>query len=406
MITTIIKADKIVTVSSQGTIYNGAIVVQKGKILDIGTWQEINQKYPNPTTMIDYGDLVITPGLIDCHTHLLEFAPSSLYPVTKETQDLAAKAILLKTLASGITALGEQICGSPMLHWDVQDIKNSVSDFPLDISFATTSISIGLDPILHFTSVTGALAVEREKLVQPDIIKSIAQHSEFAGENIFINATPANFTPDVIPNAGEIIYSQEELNTIVSTFHGMNRKIGTHVAGQQGIGMALKANFDVLHHAHGITNEQIKQAAQKQVMIVATPLGGTHLPPNTIVEVIKLINANIVVAISSDGYLPPHENTVTFPKMMQGLIGPDSLMNIASPFMNELIQLGFDENDALSLITLNPAKVLQKEHRFGSLEVGKDANLLVSEGIPGLEVIDILSIKAVYFRGEKMIQRD
>lgn len=401
----IIKAEKIVTVSTLGTIHNGALVIKDGIIHDIGLWHVIKPKYKETTKIVDYGNLTISPGLVDCHTHLLEFAPTSLYPVTKETQSLAAKAILLKTLASGITALGEQICGSPMLHSNIDELKNSVRDFPLDISFATTSISIGLEPMLHFTSVTGSIAVERETLVQNNIIMSIAQHSEFAGENIFINATPANFTQDLIPNAGEIIYSQEELNTIVSIFHSMNQKIGTHVAGEQGIQMALNAQFDVLHHAHGITDEQIKQVANQNVQIVATPLGGTHLPPNTIDEVMKMNNANITVAISSDGYLPPHSNTVTFPKIMQGLIGPDSLMAIANPFLNELIQNGYNENEALALITLNPAKILEKDQLFGSLEIGKDANFLVTEGVPGLEVVDIEKIKAVYFRGEKMIQR-
>lgn len=400
------KASKLVTVSELGTILDGALIIQDGIILNVGTWGDIKQNVvETEDTLIDYGGLVIAPGLIDCHTHLLEFAPTSLYPVTKQTQLLAAKAILLKALASGITALGEQICGSPMLYTDVDELKKSVEDFPIDISFASTSISIGLETLLHFTSITGSLCVEKNVLVQPEIVRSIAKQNEFAGENVFINATPANFAKELVPNAGKIIYSQEELNTIVSIFHSLNKKIGTHVAGSEGIEMALKANFDVLHHAHGISSEQIERASKQNIHIVATPLGGTHLPPNTIEEVKKMIQANITVAISSDGYLPPHENTVTFPKILQGLIGPDSLMAIAHPYMKAITQLGYDENKALSLITLNPAKILEKESLFGSLSVGKEANFIVSEGVPGLEVVDTDRIKAVYFRGEKMIER-
>ncbi|MFY3793277.1 amidohydrolase family protein [Ureibacillus sp. MALMAid1270] len=401
----IVKASKIVTVSNTGTIVDGAMLIQDGKIADLGLAEEIKVKYGDSIPSVDYQDSVITPGLIDCHTHLLEFAPSSHYPITKETQILAAKAILLKSLASGITALGEQICGSPMLSCEISTLKQSIRDFPIDFSFATTSISIGLETLLHFTSVTGSLAVAREQLVDPEIVKEIANHSEFGGENVFINATPANFTKDLVPNAGEIIYSQEELNRIVSIFHSMNKKIGTHVAGKEGIDMALNAQFDVLHHAHGITKEQMERVSTQGVKIVATPLGGTHLPPNTIDEVIYMIHLGIPVAISSDGYLPPHENTVSFPKVLEGLIGPDSLMAIAHPYMKQLIACGYNENNTLSLITSTPAKILEKDHLFGSLEIGKDANFLVAEGVPGLEIVDIEKIKAVYFRGEKMIQR-
>nr|WP_106779632.1 amidohydrolase family protein [Lysinibacillus timonensis] len=402
----IVKARKLITVSELGTIDHGAMVIQNGKIMDIGSWNEIKLNYAESKIVVDYGDLVIAPGLIDCHTHLLEFAPSSLYPITKHAQLLAAKAILLKALSSGITALGEQLCGSPMLNTDIDELKISLKDFPLDITFATNSISIGFESILHFTSVTGSIAVNRDVLVHPDIIKVISKYNEFAGENVFINATPANFTKELVPNAGELIYSQEELHSIVSIFHSMDKKIGTHVAGKEGIEMALHAGFDVLHHAHGITEEQIERAATQNVMIVATPLGGTHLPPNTINEVIRMIKLNIPVAISSDGYLPLHENTVTFPKVMQGLIGPDSLMTIAHPYLVSMIDAGYDENDALSLITLNPAKILEKENLLGSLTIGKDANFIVSKGIPGLETVDLENIKAVYFKGEKYIQRE
>lgn len=382
------------------------MVIQDGKIVDLGHCEEMKVKYGNSIPILDYKNYVVTPGLIDCHTHLLEFAPSSLYPITKETQILAAKAILLKTLASGITALGEQICGSPMLYSEIPTFKLSVRDFPLDTSFAATSISIGLETLLHFTSVTGSLAVERKVLVDSEVIKKLASYSEFGGENVFINATPANFTKDLVPNAGQIIYSQNELNRIVSIFHSMNKSIGTHVAGKEGIDMALNAKFDVLHHAHGITDEQLVRVAKQGVKIVATPLGGTHLPPNTIDEVINMMHLRIPVAISSDGYLPPHENTVTFPKVLEGLIGPDSLMAIAHPYLKKMTECGYDENNALSLITSTPAKILEKEHQFGSLEIGKDANFLVAEGVPGLEIVDPEKVKAVYFRGEKLIQRN
>ena len=73
--------------------------------------------------------------------------------------------------------------------------------------------------------------------------------------------------------------------------------------------------------------------------------------------------------------------------------------------MKQLIACGYNENNTLSLITSTPAKILEKDHLFGSLEIGKDANFLVAEGVPGLEIVDIEKIKAVYFRGEKMIQR-
>ena len=53
--------------------------------------------------------------------------------------------------------------------------------------------------------------------------------------------------------------------------------------------MALDAGFDVLHHAHGITNELLEKASKQRVKVVATPMGGTHLMPNSPEDILKLV---------------------------------------------------------------------------------------------------------------------
>src|SRR5690625_1595638 len=102
--TYIVRAKKIVTVSDVGTIYDGAFAVTNGKIVAIGKWVDIRKQFRH-VSVKDYSRYVITPSLVDCHTHLLEFAPSGLYPITSTTQQLAGMAILLEALTSGITAI-------------------------------------------------------------------------------------------------------------------------------------------------------------------------------------------------------------------------------------------------------------------------------------------------------------
>ena len=48
---------------------------------------------------------------------------------------------------------------------------------------------------------------------------------------------------------------------------------------------------------------------------------------------------------------------------------------------------GLDKEDALSLITLNAAKILNLDHKLGSIKVGKDATLFISTG----DALDIMS---------------
>ncbi|MGM0903983.1 MAG: amidohydrolase family protein [Bacillota bacterium] len=399
-----IRGKKLVTVSELGTIYNGAMVIKEGMITAVDTWENLREQYPT-IDVINYSQEVITPSLVDCHTHLLEFAPTSLFPVTAETHFLAGKAILFNALSSGITALGEQVCGHPSIDFSVEDYRNAVKDVPIDISFATTSISVGFENLAHFTSITKSAGIKKKELSDTGLVKKIAVNSDYPGENLFLNATPANFTKQMVPRAGELIYTLEELKKIVLIYHQLGKKIGCHVAGEEGINLALDAEIDVLHHAHGITARQIEKVAKKGIPIVVTPMGGTHLRPNSPEEILELVTHEIPVSISTDAYLPPYPNVEWLPFPDRSLKGPDALMLIAHPAM-KLLKKDFDENEILALLTANPAKILGKQKQFGRLKPGLEANFLVAEGIPGLEVTKVEKIRMVFYQGVKVIDRN
>lgn len=407
----LIRAKKLVTVSERGSIADGGMLIAQGRIAKIGAWSEIEELHQGKELpLVDCGDRVITPSLVDCHTHLLEFAPASVYPVTEATQGAGGISLLLSALASGITALGEQICGHPNSRCTLRHYRQFAAQVPMDLTFSLSSITIGFARLAHFTAATGSRPVEKEQLLDPHILQTLAADSEYPGENLFLNATPANFTPDQVPRAGEMIYTQAELNRIVDLFHAAGKPIGVHVGGEEGIQQALDAGVDVLHHAHGITERQIAEAAARKVRIVATPLGGTHEPPNSPEQIARLVEAGVPVAISTDAYLPPHPKAFWPPfakptKAGRSLLGPDVLMAIAQPSMQLLAERGHTESEILSLITRRGAQILGKEHRYGSLREGLEANFLVATGVPGLEIASVEEIGQVYYRGVKVIDR-
>ena len=53
---------------------------------------------------------------------------------------------------------------------------------------------------------------------------------------------------------------------------------------------------------------------------------------------------------------------------------------------------GIDPEVALQMVTANPAKILGIDARTGSLELGKDANIIVSKG----DVLDMRSSDIVW----------
>lgn len=400
----IIRAGKLVTVSNRKTIHNGAMFIKNGKICCIGNWHDIQSQHPR-LPVHDLSRFVVTPGLGDCHTHLMEFAPFSLFPVTHKTQFHAAHVLFLNALTSGITALGEQVCGHFKSPHPIDSFRHAAKDAPLDISFSADSVSIGFEELAHFTSITRDRSVSLERLKCEEIIAALAEQSDYPGENLFVNATPANFTADQVPNAGNILYTLDELKRFTEIFHKSGKKIGVHVAGTEAIDMCLEAGVDVLHHAHGMTESQMRTAQRQGTRMVATPLGGTHLEPNSPDHIAQMTETGLNVSIATDAYLPPHPNQYWLPFKRDELIGPDQFMRIAQPAMRKLAETGHEENDILALITANPAGIMNKENQFGRLDIGLDANFLAATGIPGLEIADAEEIKRVYYRGELVVER-
>lgn len=396
-----IRCKKIITVSKKGTINDGVIIIEDGIIKEIGTYDEIKEKLQD-ITILNYKDKIITPSLIDCHTHLLEYASRALYPLTKYTYLYGGKSLLLTALINGITAIGEQICGNPICYISIDDYMDVSKDSPIRIKFSLNNITIGTLDFPHYCSASGNIPVEKNYLTNNNILTLLANKNQFPGENVFINASPANLPLSLVPRAGEIVFSKEELQSIVNVYHNNGSLIGAHVAGEEAIQLALDCGVDVLHHAHGITSKQVLKAKEQSVSIVITPLGGSHLSPTVNEDILELANSSINISIATDAYLPPSSN---LDLDIDKLYGPEVLLYISKPILKYLYQKGFDENYCLSLLTANPAKILGLDHIIGKLEVGMEGDFLVCNGIPGLEVDNCEDISCVFIRGKKVISR-
>src|SRR5699024_6070706 len=134
-------------------IYDGGMVINDGYIMEVGEIQELQKQFP-AFPIKDFSSNVVTPSLVDCHTHLLEFAPASLYPITQNTHFMAGKTIMIVVITSSITELSEQICGHPASDFSIADYRANIYDLPIDVSFAAASVCIGIEKLSHFTAVT------------------------------------------------------------------------------------------------------------------------------------------------------------------------------------------------------------------------------------------------------------
>lgn len=99
---------------------------------------------------------------------------------------------------------------------------------------------------------------------------------------------------------------------------------------------------------------------------VAVPMGYGELTGAYIWEIIELDRRGLCVSIISDAPIYSQE----------------SLLFQAG----EAVRYGMDHERALRTITINPATTLGVADRVGSLEVGKDADVVLFDGIPALDI--------------------
>jgi imidazolonepropionase-like amidohydrolase len=128
----------------------------------------------------------------------------------------------------------------------------------------------------------------------------------------------------------------------------------------------LAEEFDFFKLSLGHAEESYKIAdvlAEKEVVVVVGPLMITYDDEGNLVNLADdLVKHGVEINIMTDADVVQQE----FLRFQAAIA----------------IKYGLDPHEALKAITLNPAKLIGMDDRIGSLEPGKDADLVIFDGDP------------------------
>ncbi len=163
-------------------------------------------------------------------------------------------------------------------------------------------------------------------------------------------------------------------------------KAHAHQANDIFTALRIAKEFDVLITLEHVTDGSliVEELAQENVMLAVGPSLGHatkyELVNKSFKTVKDLVDAGCHVSIITDAPVIPQEN----------------LTLCAAYAMKE----GLDAFNTLKTITINPARHMGLENRIGSLEVGKDADIVVMDGccfeVASNVVTTIIDGKKVY----------
>lgn len=391
---------KIIPLVDDSIIETGYITVKDGVIQDVESSDHQNIE---TVQKVDAQGMYVLPSLVDSHTHLMEYATGEAHKTQGKAQKMAGIANLLSALKSGITMVGEHHLGHPIFNQSMDEYKEICAKLPIDVKLAYGCCILGTEPLATVSATHPGQVITKNDLSKEEYIK-MATYSDFAGENIFLNATVANLPLDLAPRAGETTYNNKELKDIVDIFHNNGKKIGAHIEGTETAKMFIEAGGDVIHHGHNLDPDIAQLMSKNKVCLVITPHAGTSSKPTSPDEVYHFYKNGVKIALGTDSLISVHPEADWIDLQQNYVVGPKDLLKISQPVFKCLLDNGVSIPEVLRLITINGREILESDE-LGHLIPGNAADLIVSDKIPGVETTEIESIKYVIKNGEIVIAR-
>lgn len=162
-----------------GMIQNGAVAVQDGKILAVGSTDEITSQYESDT-VIDASGKAVVPGFVDCHTHTV-YAGSRL----DEFEMQIAGKTYLEILAGGGGILSTVQNTRAASEEELFELSSKRLDSMLKLGTTTAEIKTGYgldaETEMKMLHVIEALEKEHPVRVVPTFLGAHAVPPEYKG---------------------------------------------------------------------------------------------------------------------------------------------------------------------------------------------------------------------------------
>jgi imidazolonepropionase-like amidohydrolase len=364
-------------VPGQQPIDGAVVVVADGQIEAVGRAADVAL---DELPVIDLGDATILPGLVDAHTHI------SLDVMAGNEALQAARPIEEQALRSVVHALQDLRAGTTTLR------LMSEKDF-VDVSVQRV-LTEGHFPAprlvsarrgIRSTNGHGNTAVVADG---PDAVRRAARENLRAGAQLIkLFVTGGVATPGTDPIVSN--FSRAEIAAAVEEAHRQGKPVAVHAYGGQGVDDCLEVGVDHIEHGIYMEERQYEAIARLDRWLVGTYTVFVEEPgpaanPTWPEEVRRKF------LLARDACLP----SIRLARRhgLKVALGTDAMRGRMADEAAVLVQGGYEPEDAIVAATRNGAIVAGVIDATGTLEPGKEADLLAVRGNP---LADIRALKEV-----------
>jgi imidazolonepropionase len=374
-----------------GVLTGGALAVAcwEGRILAVGAAADVGLEIAaaglpiNAFRRLDAHRGLITPGLVDAHTHLL-FAGTREGEWQMRAQGagyleiLAAGGGILSTVAATRAASNDELLAGGRTRLD-QMVANGTTTAEAKSGYALDAAGE-----LRLLELTGRLAAEGPVELVPTFLGAHAVPAEFRERPRGIEDYVASVITDQLPAVARQgiarfcdvfcekgVFSADQSARILRAAADLGFALrlhadelapsgGAELAAELSAAGCLSADHLAAPSEKGVA--ALARAAESGHPVVATLLPATSwfLGQRHFAPARRFIDAGIPVALATD-LNPGTSPTLSLPMVM----------SIAC------VEMGMTPAESLTAVTINAAHSLGLEDRIGSIERGKQADLVV-----------------------------
>jgi imidazolonepropionase-like amidohydrolase len=404
---TILKAARLIDGNGGPVAEQAAVLLHGDSISQIGTHETVQAPEGASVREVDYGDATILPGLVDSHVHLIGIgdgrAGDELVTLPDEVLTVQAAQNVRRHLYSGVTTVRD--CGA----------KNRTTFLLRD------AVEMGIVPsprlVLSGRPVAiigGHLSYFGIQATGPDECRAaVRQLIKEGADFIKITATGGSTRTSFSLRPS---FNVDELTGICEEAHKFGKHAAAHCASSQGMVNVLAAGIDtIIHGVHkeadgsDVYHPEISEKIAEQGVYVNPTLGGgvtrvrmlENTPDLSPAQQADLDASRAASQVRMDNVARMVEQGV----MMSA--GSDTAWGFyqMGDFQTEIeahAMAGMSNMDAIVSATRDAARSCWVDDSVGTLELGKQADVLVVNGNPDRDINALRNVADVYLAGNRV----
>ncbi len=342
------------------------LIVRGDKILAIVP----RQHYPHHPLVMNGHDALMTPGLIDCHTHLV-FAGNRATEWQQRLQgvsytDIAAKGGGINTTVQAVRNSSAQ----DLYRIATQRLQAFINEGVTTLEIKT-GYGLDLENEGKLLAVINALKMHHAIDIAPTLLAAHALPSEYQNQSqAYIDYVCREMLPQLAKThtfeavdvfCEKIAFTVEQSRQVYTVAKTLNKFIKGHCEQLSLLGGSeLVATFNGLSadHVEYLDESGVKKLAQQGTVATLLPLAFYFLKETQIPPIEYFRHHHVPMAVSSDF----NPGTAPFASLRLA-------MNMAAV----LFQLTVPE--VMQGVTVHAARALGREKSYGQIQVGFKANL-------------------------------